>query len=760
MSQAHKYSFLVLLALIFLLPIFFIPGGALYLESAKTALLLLGIITASAAFLFEVWQGGKLSFPKHYFLAAAAALPLVYLLSALLSTPTSLSLFGYGFEVGTFGYMLLGSAALLLSATIFTDTSKALQALTALFVSLSLIAVFAALKIWGGGDFLALGNFRGNMGNPVGNWTDLALIFGLLSVFTSLVLGMIPMRLGARAILYAVFILSTVLLVIVNFFIASVLTLSASILLFFYFKKIEKNFHFSSASKESRGISRPVLLPVILGLISLLLIINPTISQKRGALGNVIAKTFNIENTEVRPSFSATLDISKAVLSQGALLGSGPNTFSHDWLIYKPAGINATPFWSVAFPFGAGFVPTQIASTGILGSTLWLFFFVLLIALAIKALTHIPESRVERFVIILSLLVSFFLWAASFFYAPSGTVLMLAFIFSGLFAAGVVPVHIINFKESPQKHFAAAFTMGVIVLASLTLGWIGFNKTASAYHWKRAIDLSNTAGVSLVDVENELTKAINRAPADIYYVALSRLNFSKAQIAANAVSTSSPQATQENRAVFENSVAKSIEAAKLAVSTNQAGYQNWAALGMVYSALVQKPLSIEGAYENALFAYNEALKRNPANPELYLFLAQLGLNKEDAAAARSFIRNAIALKDDYTDAYLMLAQLEVKAGNTLAAIASAEKLSLLVPNNPALYFELGLLKYSNKDYAGAEKSLNQAVMLSPEYANAKYYLGLTLANLGRKDETKALFEKLLIANPDNKELKQALKNLK
>jgi len=40
MSQTHKVSFLVVLALLFLLPIFFIPGGALNLEVAKSALFL------------------------------------------------------------------------------------------------------------------------------------------------------------------------------------------------------------------------------------------------------------------------------------------------------------------------------------------------------------------------------------------------------------------------------------------------------------------------------------------------------------------------------------------------------------------------------------------------------------------------------------------------------------------------------------------------------------------------------------------------
>ncbi|KKW14426.1 MAG: hypothetical protein UY54_C0018G0002 [Parcubacteria group bacterium GW2011_GWA2_50_10b] len=759
MFQAHKTSSLIILLLIFLLPLFFIPGGALNLLNAKSVLLLAGVIAALFVLIYELWRKGSVSFPRHYFLAAAALLPAVYLLSALLSTPSSLSLFGYSFEVGTFGYMLIGSSALVLSAMVFADTSRALQALVAFFLSLSLIAVFVMAKVFLGADTLVWGNFFGNMGNPVGNWTDLAVVFGLLSVFTALVLGMIPMKSGIRLLSYLVFFLSTALLIIINFSTAFIFTLVATALLFLYFTKIEDQYHFNGNEDVASGrgfFTGPLFLPALLAVVSLVFLVNPNISAKQGTLGNVVARTFGIENTEVRPSFSATLGISKAVLSQAGLLGSGPNTFSHDWLIYKPAGINTTPFWSVAFPFGVGFIPTQIASTGILGSALWLAFFILLIALGIKALSHIPESRAERFTVVASLLASFFLWAVSFLYVPSGTVLWLAFIFSGLFvaslaAAEIIPTRTLSLRISAQNRFVSLLFLSAIVAGAAFIGWTGFEKTVSAYHFKKAVDLSNSTGASLLEVENELIRATQSAPADIHYVALSRLNFTKAQIAASA--TTSPE---ENRALFEDSLARSIEAARLAVSVNSAGYQNWVALGNIYGALVAKPLAVEGAYENARFAFSEALKRNPSNPEIYLLLAQLELSKDDVDAARSYVRNAIALKEDYADAYLMLAQLEVGAGNAAAAIASAEKLALLVPNNAGLYFELGVLRYSNKDYAGAEKSLNQALVLSPEYANAKYYLGLTLAELGRFGEALAEFEDLSRTNPNNADIEAAL----
>jgi tetratricopeptide (TPR) repeat protein len=195
------------------------------------------------------------------------------------------------------------------------------------------------------------------------------------------------------------------------------------------------------------------------------------------------------------------------------------------------------------------------------------------------------------------------------------------------------------------------------------------------------------------------------------------------------------------------------------VNANPASYGNWVALGSLYSTLVAKPLAVEGAYENAQFAFNEAYKRNPANPGLPLLLAQLEINKENLDNARSYIRNSIALKDDYADAYLLLARLEAGAKNIPAAIASTEKLSALSPDNAGIYFELGVLKYSNSDFTGALAALEKALTLSPDYANAQYYRALTLAQVGRVDEAKAALEALLATNPDSAELKAALEAL-
>lgn len=734
------------------------------MDAAKSALLVFSVIAVVLVFLLETWRKGELNMPWHLSILLALLLPVIYALSAFLSTPSLLSLFGYNFEVGTFGSTLFGSMLLILVATIFSGTSRILQALAAFLISISLVALFVAIKVFLGGDFLVWGNFVGNMGNPIGNWTDLAVSFGLLSSFAALAIGMIPMKFVVKTLVYGAFVLGVALLAILNFSTAFVLTLGASIFLLLYFLTMEKPF--SDAAPVLPQASRyfffqPTFLPVVLGIISIAFLYNPNLSVTQGTLGDWVSRSFKVENIDVRPSLSATLGISKAVLSQERFLGSGPNTFGRDWLVYKPVAINTTPFWAVAFPFGVGFIPTQIASTGILGTALWLTFFVLLIMLGVKVWGRMPESRAERFALVSVFLITCFLWVSSFLYVPSATVLMFAFIFTGLFVAasgvsGIISLRTFRLKESSQLRFVSTLLITVIACGALFLGWTGFNKTVSAFYFKKAVDLSNITGTPLVEIENELNKAVKFSPIDTYYIALSRINFLKAQTAASATTG----ALKDNQATFEESLGKSIEAAKSAVGINPASYQNWVSLGMIYSALVPKPLSIAGAYESASLAYSEALKRNPLNPEIPLFLARLELNRGNREAARSFIRSSIALKEDYADAHLMLAQLEIQDGNTTSAIVSAEKLALLVSNNPGIYFELGLLKYSVKDYAGAIAAFSKALVSAPDYANAQYYLGLTFAQLGQLDKAQEQFEALAITNPDNEQVRLILKELR
>ncbi|MDO8564813.1 MAG: tetratricopeptide repeat protein, partial [bacterium] len=107
-----------------------------------------------------------------------------------------------------------------------------------------------------------------------------------------------------------------------------------------------------------------------------------------------------------------------------------------------------------------------------------------------------------------------------------------------------------------------------------------------------------------------------------------------------------------------------------------------------------------------------------------------------------------------------LSQIEALEGNIKAAISSVETASVLAPNDPTVFFQLGLLRYNDRNYRGAIEALERAVGLNPAYANAKYFLGLSYEKVGRDAEAIAQFTDLQVTNPDNAEVDLILKNLK
>src|SRR3990167_4884266 len=141
MDQTHKKSFFIILSLIFLLPIFFIPGGALSVQVSKSAFLVLAFVVATLIFISEIWREGKLSIVWHPFVIVAILLPVVYFISALF-TPSSLSLFGYNLGGFFLVFFFFFSLLFFFFPFFFTDISRNIQAIIAFFVSFSLIVLF------------------------------------------------------------------------------------------------------------------------------------------------------------------------------------------------------------------------------------------------------------------------------------------------------------------------------------------------------------------------------------------------------------------------------------------------------------------------------------------------------------------------------------------------------------------------------------------------------------------------------------------
>src|SRR6185369_16541790 len=119
-------------------------------------------------------------------------------------------------------------------------------------------------------------------------------------------------------------------------------------------------------------------------------------------------------------------------------------------------------------------------------------------------------------------------------------------------------------------------------------------------------------------------------------------------------------------------------------------YLNWISLGKVYETATV--LNIQGAYESAQNAYIEALRHNPKNPGVILLFALLEVDHGNLNVAKSYVLQALQVKQNYLEAYYLLSQIEVANNNLKGAIDSVTAASVLSPTDPSIFFQLGLLK--------------------------------------------------------------------
>jgi len=128
-------------------------------------------------------------------------------------------------------------------------------------------------------------------------------------------------------------------------------------------------------------------------------------------------------------------------------------------------------------------------------------------------------------------------------------------------------------------------------------------------------------------------------------------------------------------------------------------------------------------FENAIEAFNRALKLDPQNVDGYLgrAMARLGAGSPDEAFAD--FGKVIEVEPDGRNAYnayLMRGQILQKKGDLDNAITETLKAATIKPNDPNPYLSSGKLRQAKGDLDGAIADFNKAVSLRP--TSAGYHL--------------------------------------
>lgn len=101
--------------------------------------------------------------------------------------------------------------------------------------------------------------------------------------------------------------------------------------------------------------------------------------------------------------------------------------------------------------------------------------------------------------------------------------------------------------------------------------------------------------------------------------------------------------------------------------------------------------------------------------------------------ARAELNRSIQLQPDQTESYYELGQIELDLHNDGAAAPLFERVIARDPTHGGALTGMGILAYRKKDYLTAEGFLKRAAASAPNYREARYYYGLTLMRLGKKE---------------------------
>lgn len=748
-SLVDKVSYGALLVCAGLLPIALMVGQyAPPIVFSKLCAAGVLVFLVTMCFVLARIRDQVLTVPRNLILAAVWLVPIAYLTSSLFATG-GLMLFGERLHVDSAGFVLVGALALSLAAlTLRSETRTLGLFVTMLGSALVLTLLEIVLFLWGRAlvdNGLVLQSF-----SLIGSLNDLAVFFGLIIVFALLSLILLPATLLTRTALWLSLTASAFFLGVVNLTVLWWIVGAFALACFVYSVSVP---YVTASRATTPDVGATAGSLAILALAALFLF-------GSDAFTGYLAQTFNVGELDVRPSWGATMDMGKEVYRDHALLGNGPGTFMKLWAHYMPAEINSTLFWQTDFDFGIGLIPTAALTSGILGALAWVLFLGAFLWYGVRYILFLRSSDrvgVAEYLRITSFVSAAYLWAIAIIQVPSPVITLYAFLLTGAFVASLTfgrearTPFVVVFRDNPRVGFLLTLVLTVLFLASVAGVFSVSQRFIAERHAVQAMVAGN--GGDLDTADREITRAIELNATDVYYRLASNVTMVRIQ---RLLAENKPP--EEVRAQFEQFLAQAIANATKAAELDGTDYQNWVNLGGIYQNII--PLGIEGAADSANAAFTRALELRPNTPTVLLAQASIARSRGNNAEARPLVERAISMRNQYTDAIFLLAQIQIEENKVEEAERSVQAATLFEPNNPVAFFQLGLLRYSMGKFPNAIQAFEQAVALNEVYANARYFLGLSYWQTKQGAKALAQFEKVRETNPDNAELVSIIENLR
>lgn len=753
----------IVLAIVFVTPLFFIPFGNLTVESSKHVLVAGGVLLAFLAWLIARLENGSISIPKSPLVGGAALLVIGYGLSTLFSPAMAKSFIGLGFETGTALSLFVWIALMYFSSLYFRSEQKVGRWYTFLLGSSLVIFVVQVIHL-AAPDLFFPSLLHSPTDNLIGKWNDFGIFFGLTGILSLLSLEL-PLEFKIpKWLSYSSLTASVIVLIVTNvpFVWPSLALVALAMLVYRVTSGFSLKYNFSK-----KAIVGPSLVVLVLGMF-FMFISGLKVEENQSAITGMFAgmeqslisweNSYGVAAIEARPNQDATLSVAGTELASHALLGAGPNRFDAVWRQYRPDVVTQSLFWDTDFAVGYGYILTAAVTVGWVGIIAWFLFLAGILYTGFRGFRRISNNSLRYSTFLSAFVSSLYLWLLAIVYVPENTILTLAFVFAGALVGleiqwGITSMMDVNFFGKSKSRFVGVFLLLVVVIGTMATGYVFAKKATALNLYRGGLAVANSGG-DLATASSLIAKAAQRDPEDLYYRSLADLSVTQLVKSLNQSNLSTDQLRAQVKSFYD----AAYQYANLAYKADPTNYENLLALGRVYETVV--PLKAPGAYEAALKAYQDAVALNENNPAPYLSLARLEFTKGDDKAAREYAKQGLSKKSNYPELIFLSSEIEAKDGNIKGALDSARSAATLSPGDIGVWFQLGVLFYADKQYKESAAALERAITINADYSNARFFLGLAYDKLNLHDQALAQLERVKELNPNNTDVDKPLANLK
>ena len=697
---------------IFLLPLFFLPGTSNSLELHKTVLLIFTVDIALVSWLLGIISSGYLAWRNNFLDKGILALLLSFVLTTVFSIAQFKSIFGL--DLGMSDSLVVITALTVMYFLLvnnFEDEGKTLRSVVGLSALVAL--VYGLLQIFGVHilrfSFTLFRSF-----NTVGSVNALGILGAIsLPLFSKSSLDLKWIKNFHLEKIGVVLALTVICLL--NWWVLWVVAISGMVAMIVFENLGRSGFH----------IKRLLLPMTVIVLGVFMVVVNPNLNFLKNKLP-----------AEVARSFSLSKDIAVAVFKENPIFGYGPENFSIAFDKYGADRLANSTLSDARFIDATSEFLTLIIQGGLvmvvalafllfcLGLTLWRFHG--------RAYDEFTKESIGVLSSMSALVVGLF------FYPLNMTLMSLLFVFMGLTSLTIYAKNRREFNIEERASLSLISSLGFIGGLILVLVGVYFSGTIFMG------DIKYTQALSEKDndkVAGLIIEAINwNNKDDRYYRTASRTAL---QLLASEISK---PAGAGRDAKIQNYLTTSISLAKRATEIGPQETFNWSNLGFVYNNLLN---FLDEADKLSEDAYLRAATLRPGDPAFNYRIGLLYIAKLDRIAqlvsakrinqsvanelalgalvkAEDNLKKAVELSPNFGLAIYNLGVIYDRQGKLGDAIKQLERIIPANINQPGLVFELGLLYYRAGRKNDAYDTLQRAVVLAPDYSNARWYLALIL----------------------------------